>query len=36
MPTYYNYSIIGYKVLECPKPKRLEIKEIEEAIIRTA
>jgi hypothetical protein len=35
MPTYYNCSIIGYKVLECPKPKRLEIKEIEEATIRT-
>jgi hypothetical protein len=30
MPTYYNYSIIGHKVLEYPKPKRLEIKEIEE------
>jgi hypothetical protein len=33
MPTYYNYSAIGHKVPEYPKPKRLEIKEIEEAII---
>jgi hypothetical protein len=33
MPTYYNYSAIGYKVPKYPKPKRLEIKEIEEATI---